>query len=129
MPMSYNNTEKPYYSEAQRTWTAPQDWTIDGADTLVLYVQGVATNAPVSLYVALQDDAGNIGIATCPDAAAATSANWIESRIPLSDFTAQGVNVAAITDMYISAGNRDAPKAGGPGSLFIDDIRLTRPAP
>ena len=46
--------------------------------------------------------------------------------IPLSEFTARGVNVAGITDMYIGAGDRDAPKAGGIGSLFIDDIRLIR---
>jgi len=129
MPMSYSNADEPYYSEAQRTWAAPQDWTTDGADTLVLYVQGVATNSPVSLYVVLEDSAGNTGIATCPDPAAATSTRWIEWTIPLSEFIAQGVNVAGITDMYIGAGDRGAPKAGGAGSLFIDDIRLIRSAP
>jgi hypothetical protein len=129
MPMGYNNADAPHYSEAQRTWAAPQDWTADGADTLVLYVQGLATNSPVSLYVALQDSAGNIGVATCPDPAAATSIKWIEWRMPLSEFVAQGVNVAGITKMYIGAGDRDAPKAGGTGSLFIDDIRLIRSTP
>jgi hypothetical protein len=129
MPMAYNNVDAPYYSEAQRTWTAPQDWTADGADTLVLYVQGLATNSPVSLYVALQDSAGHIGVATCSDPAAATATKWIEWPIPLSEFVTQGVNVAGITTMYVGAGDPDAPKAGGAGSLFIDDIRLIRSVP
>jgi len=129
MPMNYNNADAPHYSEAQRTWTAPQDWTADGADSLVLYVQGVATNSPTSLYVALEDSAGHIGVATCSDPAAATSIKWIEWLIPLSEFSTQGVSVAGITTMYIGAGDRDAPKAGGTGSLFIDDIRVIRSTP
>ncbi len=42
MPLEYNNTASPFYSEATRTFDSPQDWTGYGADTLVLYVQGVA---------------------------------------------------------------------------------------
>ncbi len=129
MPMSYDNTLKPYYSEAQRTWTAPQDWTVDGADTLVLYVRGLAANGAASLYAALQDSTGRKVVVTCPDSAAATSTKWVEWRVSLSEFTARGVSVAGITDMWIGAGNRNAPSAGGAGSLFIDDIRLTRSAP
>jgi hypothetical protein len=40
MPLQYDNTASPWYSEAGRTWDAPQDWTIHGADTLVLHIQG-----------------------------------------------------------------------------------------
>ncbi len=40
MPLDYNNVNSPYYSEAERGWDSPQDWTIDGADTLSLYVRG-----------------------------------------------------------------------------------------
>jgi hypothetical protein len=42
MPVDYNNTKSPFYSEAERTWDKPQDWTAGGADTLVLYFQGRA---------------------------------------------------------------------------------------
>jgi len=42
MPFDYNNTLQPYYAEAERTWTTPQDWTIGGADTLSLFVRGRA---------------------------------------------------------------------------------------
>jgi hypothetical protein len=40
MPFEYNNVDMPYYSEAERTFDTPEDWTGHGADTLVLYVQG-----------------------------------------------------------------------------------------
>ncbi len=43
MPLHYNNDAAPFYSETQRTFETPQDWTGHGADTLVLYVRG---NAP-----------------------------------------------------------------------------------
>ena len=42
MPMDYNNIELPFYSEAERTWTTSQDWTLNGVDTLTLYVHGQA---------------------------------------------------------------------------------------
>ncbi len=42
MPLSYDNQESPWYSEATRTFETAQDWTINGADTLVVYVQGSA---------------------------------------------------------------------------------------
>ncbi len=40
MPFEYNNTESPWYSEAQRTWDESQDWTVHGADTLTIYFHG-----------------------------------------------------------------------------------------
>jgi hypothetical protein len=83
----------------------------------------------VLLYVALQDGAGHIGVATRSDPAAATSIKWIEWPIPLSEFITQGVNVAGITKMYIGAGDRNAPKADGSGTLFIDDIRVIKSTP
>jgi hypothetical protein len=40
LPMDYNNTVSPYYSEAERAWTAPQNWTVKGGNTLTLSVKG-----------------------------------------------------------------------------------------
>ena len=40
MPMEYNNTDTPFYSEAERTWAPAQDWATSGVDTLTLYIQG-----------------------------------------------------------------------------------------
>jgi regulation of enolase protein 1 (concanavalin A-like superfamily) len=42
MPLLYDNSASPFYSEAQRTFTTAQDWTAHGADTLALYVRGNA---------------------------------------------------------------------------------------
>ncbi len=43
MPFEYNNVKQPYYSEAERTLDKAQDWTVNGADTLILYFRGNAT--------------------------------------------------------------------------------------
>jgi hypothetical protein len=126
MPMSYNNADKPYYSEAQRTWTPPQDWTVNGMDTLVLYVQGKATNDTETLYVTVQDTAGRVKTVPHPDPAAVRATKWFEWKVPLSDLTAAGVNVKAVKTMYIGVGNRTTPTQGGAGSLYIDDIRVIR---
>ena len=53
MPLEYNNVKTPYYSEAERTWGTAQNWTGNGADTLVLYFQGRAVSF-------LEKSAGNI---------------------------------------------------------------------
>ena len=42
MPLYYDNTESPFYSEAEREFAAPQNWLDHGADTLALYVRGTA---------------------------------------------------------------------------------------
>jgi len=40
MPVEYNNVSSPFYSETERTFDPPQDWTTNGADTLTLYFRG-----------------------------------------------------------------------------------------
>ncbi len=40
MPMGYDNANSPNYSEAERTFDSPQDWTINGMNTLSLWVRG-----------------------------------------------------------------------------------------
>jgi regulation of enolase protein 1 (concanavalin A-like superfamily) len=40
MPFEYDNSKTPYYSEAERTFDKPQDWTGNGADTLTLWFRG-----------------------------------------------------------------------------------------
>ncbi len=41
MPLAYDNTASPFYSEAERIFDSAQNWTGYGADTLVVYFQGV----------------------------------------------------------------------------------------
>jgi hypothetical protein len=124
MPFDYNNVNSPYYSEATRTWTSAQDWTAEGMTTLVLYVRGVRNNdATQPLYVALENQ-GKTSVVVSLGTAALNVTTWTEFKVPLSQFA--GVNLAAVTKMYLGVGDRANPKAGGHGKLYIDDIRLIK---
>jgi len=127
MPLGYDNsgtTGKARYSETQREWTSPQDWTMNGVKALTLYFYGASANAAGQLYVALEDNAGHIKVVNYPDPDAVQRADWQEWNVELTQFSAAGVNLKAIKKMYIGLGNRTSPTAGGTGTLFIDDIRV-----
>ncbi len=125
MPMEYDNSKKPFYSEAERAWDTPQDWTINGVKTLVLFAQGLTSNTPDQVYVALEDKAGKIAVVANPDATVLTKTQWTEWKIPLANFT--GVNAAAVKKVYVGVGNRTAPKAAGNGTVYLDDLRVVKP--
>ena len=127
MPLAYDNsgtTGKARYSETQREWTSPQDWTINNVKALTLYFYGALANAAEQLYVAVEDNAGHVKVVNYPDPDAVQRANWQEWNIELTQLSAAGVNLKAIKKMYIGLGNRTTPKAGGTGTIFIDDIRV-----
>ena len=44
MPLTYNNEAAPFYSETERTFDEPQDWTANGVVTLTLYFRGTLGN-------------------------------------------------------------------------------------
>jgi hypothetical protein len=127
MPLDYNNVNTPFYSEAERTFATKQDWTADGTDTLVLYVQGKAANKAAPLYVTLKDSSNHAATVVHPDAKIVTVAQWTEWKIPLSSFT--GVNAAAVKAMVIGVGDPANPVQGGTGVIYVDDVGLAKPAP
>ena len=43
LPLYYDNTDTPYYSETERTWDTPQDWNTNGIDTLRIHFRGGPT--------------------------------------------------------------------------------------
>jgi len=49
MPLQYDNSASPFYSEAERVFEPAQNWTGNGADSLALYIRG---NAPTFLEAA-----------------------------------------------------------------------------
>jgi hypothetical protein len=124
LPLDYNNTKAPFYSEVEREFAPIQNWTVDEVDTLVLYVRGRTNNNPASFYVALGDATNKIAVVAYPDMAPMTKAQWTEWKVPLSDFA--GVNLARIKKLYLGVGQRTGATAGGTGILFVDDIRLIR---
>jgi len=126
MPLDYNNVKTPWYSEAQREWTTPQNWTTSGMNTLVVYLRGSAANTSGPLYIAVEDKAGHLAIVTHPDSGVVTTAQWTEWRIPLTNLSTAGVNTAAVKKLYVGAGNRTKPTAGGAGRIYLDDIRVVK---
>ena len=91
---------------------------------------GITSNAIEPLYVAVSNSAGNPAIVVNDDPAAALVDTWTEWVIPLSAFSDQGINLANVDSIAIGLGTRgNMTVAGGSGKIFIDDIRLYRPAP
>ncbi|MBM4025925.1 MAG: hypothetical protein FJ280_11050 [Planctomycetes bacterium] len=127
MPLEYNNVSAPFYSEAELSFATRQDWTAGGTDTLVLYLRGRSANKAAPVYVALKDSSNRTAAVTHPDAAMARALEWTEWQIPLSSFT--GVNAAAVRALYLGAGDKANPVAGGTGVIYVDDIGLAKPAP
>ena len=125
MPMAYSNAESPYYSQADRTWTTPQNWATNGVNTLVLYVHGSPGNEACPLYAVLEDSTGNTGTVNREDAAAVTSNTWLEWKILLSRFSK--VSPAKIKRMSIGVGTPGSVTPGGSGTIFVDDIRVVKP--
>ncbi len=127
MPLDYNNVKPPYYSEAERTWAKPQDWTAGGTAILVLNIRGLATNKVAPIYVALKDSSGHMGVVIHPDTNAYRAINWLTWKIPLSAFGDAGVKLTAIKTMYLGVGDRAAKTPGGTGKVYVDDIRVIKP--
>ncbi|HPC93564.1 MAG TPA: discoidin domain-containing protein [Sedimentisphaerales bacterium] len=126
MPLAYNNSVSPFYSEAERTFERAQDWTIGGADRVRLWFRGDAKNTPQTLYVTLEDSAGRSATVRSMDPDAILKTVWQEWQIPLSQFN--GINLVKIEKITIGVGNRTSPAAGGTGIVYIDDVGFGRPA-
>ncbi len=123
MPLDYNNVDEPYYSEAQYEFASSQDWTVDDANALILYVGGKAGNPRVPLYVGLKDSSSRAAFVTHPDADITTTTEYVEWQIPLSEFT--DVNLARIKIIYIGLGDRENPTPSDRlGRMYIDTICL-----
>ncbi len=124
---SYDNTGsggKARYSETERTWAVPQDWTRYGIKALTLWFYGDPNNSAEPLYVAVKDSAGVTKVVEYPDRQALLETAWQEWNIDLAELAAASVNLTSVRTMYIGVGNRTAPQAGGTGALLLDDIRL-----
>jgi len=108
------------FSEVSFTGSVSGNWQI--AEIGLEQPEG---NIPESLYVAVEDTAGNVAVAMNPDDAATARPGWSEWIIPYSELT--GVNLGSVRTLYIGVGDRDNPSAGGAGLVFIDDIGFGKP--
>ncbi|MBP8911493.1 MAG: discoidin domain-containing protein [Phycisphaerae bacterium] len=85
-------------------------------------------NAPGTLYITLEDRNGRKKTVNHSDIQAVTVPQWQQWKIPLSEFSSAGVNIAAIENMVLGVDNRANPASGGAGLLFIDDIAFGKPS-
>jgi hypothetical protein len=125
MPLAYDNTNEPYYSEVERVWATDQDWTVDGVGALSLFIHGKPANDPVSLHVALTDGNGAAAAVEYPDDSVVFSPDWVRWQIPLDSFA--GIDPTRIRGLVIGVGSRSDSTPGGSGTIYIDDIRVIRP--
>ncbi len=86
--------------------------------------QDIPSNSAEPLYVAVEDTAGHIKAARHPDPNTVQLDGWQEWSIDLKEFSDAGIDLAKVKNMYIGVGDRDNPRCGGAGRLYIDDIRL-----
>ena len=113
----YDNNLKT--SEATLTLVYPRDWTEEGVTKLSLWCRGASANSADRMFVALDN-----AVIYHDDPAVTQITGWTEWVIDLTEFAgADLTNVNAIT---IGFGTKNSPAAGGTGTIYIDDIRLTR---
>jgi len=85
-----------------------------------------AGNTPEAFYVAVEDSAKHLKVVSNPDTVLISTGAWEQWQIPLSTFTSAGVNLGSVKKVFIGVGDRNSPKVGGAGKVYIDDIRVTR---
>lgn len=116
MPLTYNNTASPFYSEAERTFDEPQDWTTYGVGALTVHFRGALDNTG-KLYLKIN----NTKVPYNGDAADIAKMIWQPWSIDLSGVSANLRNVSSLTIGIEGAGTE--------GILYIDDIHLYPKAP
>ena len=130
MPLLYNNTAGVTNSEVILPLTTLRDWTQADVGELSLWLRGDSANAAEPLYVAISNSSGAPGIVARDDPDAATRTDWKQWRISLQAFADQEINLTNVDKIAIGIGTQSGMLAtGGSGTIFVDDIRLDRPAP
>ena len=132
MRFTFSNQWTPYFTEATRTFTSPQDWTAHGVGVLSLFFIGEEENVEHPMYIILEDAAGQSLKVQHPFVWACESELWREWNVDLGQFAAAGVDLTAVKKITFGLGSgSDSGQAPDPEErdvMFIDSIRL-RPAP
>jgi hypothetical protein len=88
---------------------------------------GLIRNSKQLLYVTVEDSSSKTVTVVDPNEAAVTTPVWTEWKIPLTDLA--GISLTKVSKLTIGVGDPDNPAPDGTGRVYIDDIRVTRPAP
>jgi len=111
MPLTFDNSTAAY-SEAERAFDAPQDWTTHGVQALSLYFYGPTGNTVGQLYVKID---GRKAAYPGP-ADDLKKGEWVPWRV---DLPSLGADLKSVKTLIIGIEG-----AGAAGTLFIDDIQL-----
>ncbi len=84
-----------------------------------------AGNSAEAMYVTIEDSAGKSATVVNADAAITVRPSWQEWAIPFGDLA--GVNLSRVTKMVVGVGSKASPKAGGAGTVYVDDIGFGSP--
>jgi hypothetical protein len=82
------------------------------------------SNDAESLYITVKDIVGYERTIIHPDPEAALSSAWQTWQIPLNEFSP--LDLSSIETISLGLGDRDNPRPGGAGILYIDNLYLTR---
>ncbi len=87
---------------------------------------GLVRNSQQPLYVIVEDSSNKKATVVDPNVTVVNSTQWTEWKIPLTDL--KGVSLNKVKRLYIGVGDPLNPAADGTGRVFIDDIRVMKPA-
>jgi hypothetical protein len=125
MKFDCQNQYEPFFTEATRTFAAPQDWTVKGVDMLSLDFRGHRQNFEQPLFVRIEDAAGNEARVDHSFTYAIQSEPWRTWDVPLAEFA--DVDLTAVKALTIGVGGGTA-SSGQPDedvdTIYIDNIRL-----
>ncbi|MHC4474345.1 MAG: LamG-like jellyroll fold domain-containing protein [Planctomycetota bacterium] len=118
-----------YYSEVEREYSPPEDWTFLGVKALKFFFYGDPGNdANEQMYVVLQDNEANTAVVRYGDNGEdmndVKEQQWHEWGIGLYLFADGGVSLENIAKIGIGFGEIQGPVPGGSGIVYFDDIRL-----
>jgi hypothetical protein len=116
MPLFYSNTNGATMSEATLNFDVPQDWTLHGIQTLVLYFHGAIANTG-QLYVKIN----NAKLTYDDNASDLAIPKWTQWNLDLASVNSNLGNVTMLTI--------GVEGAGASGVLYVDDIYLYATAP
>ncbi len=114
LSLYYDNSPPATRAEAERTFAPPQDWTLCGFTTLVLYFHGDPANTG-QLYLKINGKK----VVYDADPAALAKPWWTLWAI---DLASVGTNLRSVTELIVGVD-------GGQGVVYLDDICVLRSAP
>ena len=121
MNYAYDNSESPFYSEAELAYDGDEDWTAGGVKAMALEFRGDVGNSGAGLYVVLQDSDGNSATVTY-EGGGLVEETWQVWNVALRDFADEGVDLRRVKKLIIGVFG-----GGGSGTIYVDDIRLYPP--